>query len=157
MYGVLCVSILLLSFPAIYISNIFAQFWGSRLGRKSATVVSYAVEPFLPSLFSHSSSPSAYPPDRSRSLLPLFFYYAWRSPEEDALMHEAARQSAAFLRAQLIEDGQGYAADAPVYGNYAIYGTPLEGIYGSNLPKLRGIKKLIDPDNVMGLAGGIKL
>jgi len=36
------------------------------------------------------------------------------------------------------------------------YNTPLEDIYGDNLPALRALKAKIDPKNVMGLAGGFK-
>ena len=46
--------------------------------------------------------------------------------------------------------------DAPKYPNYAITGTPLEEMYGANVPKLRALKILVDPTNVMGLAGGWK-
>jgi hypothetical protein len=46
---------------------------------------------------------------------------------------------------------------APLYGNYAIYDTPVEKLYGDNLARLRKIKFLVDPLNVMGLAGGWKI
>ena len=47
--------------------------------------------------------------------------------------------------------------DVPVYPNYAIYDTPLEHIYGSNLPRLRRLQSKVDPHHVMALAGGWKL
>jgi len=43
-----------------------------------------------------------------------------------------------------------------VYMNHALFGTPLEDIYGGNLPRLRSIKAKIDPERVMDLAGGLK-
>ena len=43
-----------------------------------------------------------------------------------------------------------------LYGNDVDYNTPLEDIYGDNLPALRALKAKIDPKNVMGLAGGFK-
>lgn len=43
-----------------------------------------------------------------------------------------------------------------MYPNYATYDTPLEDIYGSHLPRLRSLKLKVDPQNVMGLAGGWK-
>ncbi|KAH9168083.1 hypothetical protein EDB89DRAFT_1994255 [Lactarius sanguifluus] len=41
--------------------------------------------------------------------------------------------------------------------NYALFDTPLEDIYGANLPRLRAIKQAVDPKDVMCLAGGFKL
>jgi len=47
--------------------------------------------------------------------------------------------------------------DTPVlYGNYVNARTPLVDIYGENLPRLRALKAKVDPENVMGLAGGFK-
>jgi hypothetical protein len=54
-----------------------------------------------------------------------------------------------------LRDGQDV-ANAPVYVNYALFDTPLENMYGTNLAKLRRIRIDIDPANVMDLAGGFK-
>jgi FAD/FMN-containing dehydrogenase len=43
-----------------------------------------------------------------------------------------------------------------LYGNYVDANTPLVDIYGENLPILQALKAKIDPNNVMGLAGGFK-
>ncbi|OBZ76960.1 Bifunctional solanapyrone synthase [Grifola frondosa] len=132
-------------------------FWGERLSFASGTFISYDVEPFLPSLFSHASSSSAaYPPTRSQGLLPLNIYYAWGLEAADDLMHASARQSAAQLTQVAVAEGQDV-ADAPLYGNYAIFDTPLSRIYGDNLATLQSLKAKYDPGNVMGLAGGWKL
>jgi len=42
------------------------------------------------------------------------------------------------------------------YPNYALYGTPLEQMYGKNVERLRKIKKKYDPFHVMELTGGFK-
>jgi hypothetical protein len=42
-------------------------------------------------------------------------------------------------------------------GKMCLTRTPLEDLYGDNLPGLRAIKHAVDPENVMGLAGGFKL
>ena len=55
-----------------------------------------------------------------------------------------------------LSDGQNL-SHAAVYVNYALFDTPLEDMYGGNVPKLREIKAEIDPEDVMGLAGGFKL
>lgn len=70
-------------------------------------------------------------------------------------MGEAVRTSAATLERAGIQDGQDL-KDAAAYVNYAITGTPLKKIYGSNVPRLREIRRKYDPEDVMGLAGGWK-
>jgi hypothetical protein len=60
------------------------------------------------------------------------------------------------LRAVAVADGQPV-ENASHYVNYALYGTPVENIYGDNLGRLREIKAAVDPQDVMGLAGGFKL
>ncbi|KAJ8590729.1 FAD-binding domain-containing protein [Rhizopogon salebrosus TDB-379] len=130
-------------------------FWGKSLEHSSAWFISYDVEPFLPSVFDHSSTPSAYPPNRDRALLPLNIYFAWIHGSSDGIMQEAARDSAAHLRQLAIAGGQDV-ADAASYSNYAIFDTPLGRIYGDNVPRLQAIKAAVDPTNVMGLAGGFK-
>jgi len=34
--------------------------------------------------------------------------------------------------------------------------TPLERMYGTNVAKLKALRKEVDPNGVMGLAGGFK-
>ncbi|CAL1714340.1 unnamed protein product [Somion occarium] len=132
-------------------------FWGTRLSLASATFISFDVEPFLPSLFSHAEeSSAAYPPTRARALLPTNIYFAWLLSASDDLMIESARKSAQQLTQVALSEGQDI-SDAPMYGNYAIYDTPLERIFGDNLDRLKAIKAQYDPNNVMGLAGGWKL
>ncbi|KAF9245769.1 FAD-binding domain-containing protein [Melanogaster broomeanus] len=121
-------------------------FWGKSL---DAEFVSYVVEPFLPSLYTHASS-SAFPPTRSKGITPLKIYYSWANETSDDSMHDAARQSASTLSAQ------SGVSDAARYPNYAMYDTPLESIYGHNVARLRDLKTQVDPTNVMGLAGGFK-
>ena len=126
------------------------QYWGKHLP-ESVFFVSYDVEPFLPSLFSHNTTPSAYPPDRTQGLFPLNIYYAWLSPESDQTVEAAIRTSAQTLQSE------SQVAAGVVYPNYAIFDTPLVKLYGANLPRLQAIKEAVDPENVMGLAGGFKL
>ncbi|KAL5514573.1 hypothetical protein ACEPAG_1889 [Sanghuangporus baumii] len=120
----------------------------------SGAFISYDVEPFLPAIFTHGSD-SAYPPSRDKALFPLNLYYAWTFPTSDDYFQDAIRQSAQAIEEAAIAEGQDV-GNAPLYGNYAIAGTDLERIYGDNLPRLRSIKAQVDPDNVMGLAGGWK-
>lgn len=136
-------------------SFVAAQFYGNSLANDSGTFISYDVEPFLPSLFSHNPAPTAYPPIRSKPLLPLNLYFAWTNPLFDEAIQKAIRESAALIKAQAVAGGQDV-ADAAVYGNYAIFDTPVENIYGRHLPRLKRIREAYDPRGVMGLAGGFK-
>jgi hypothetical protein len=71
-------------------------------------------------------------------------------------MSDAMRRSAASLVEVGIQDGQDLKNAAP-YVNYALFGTPLETMYGAHhLARLREIREKYDPDDVMGLAGGWK-
>jgi hypothetical protein len=83
-------------------------------------------------------------------------YFGWESDERDGEVAAALRQSTAAVRAAALADGQDV-ADAAIYGNGALFGTPIEDIYGANVPRLREIRKRVDPMDVMGLAGGFKL
>lgn len=119
--------------------------------------VSYDIEPFLSSIFTHGSTViSAYPPDRSRALLPFNIYLAWTDEADDELMKAAAAQSGQQLVSVADAEGQNI-ADAPLYGNYAGPYIPVGRIFGDSLARMKAAKALYDPDNVMGLAGGWKL
>ena len=133
------------------------QYWGEHLFLQSTVLVTYEVEIFLPTLLSHNTTPSAYPPSRVQGLMPLNIYFAWLSPDADHCNQDAVRTSARTLQASVISSGQSDAGNAALYPNYAIFDTPLIDLYGANLPRLQAIKVGVDPDNVMGLAGGFKL
>ena len=59
------------------------------------------------------------------------------------------------ITALAVAEGQDV-ANAARYGNEALGGTPVAEIYGANVERLRQIREAVDPDNVMGLAGGYK-
>jgi hypothetical protein len=70
-------------------------------------------------------------------------------------MASMLRHMSGAIRAAALADGQNVSC-ATKYVNYALYGTPLEDIYGRNVERLREIRAAIDPEDVMGLAGGWK-
>ncbi|SRR6266404_392723 len=112
-----------------------------------------ALEPFDKGLLSHGFG-SAYPPDRSQ-VFPSLIQYVWSDASLDNTMARMLRQHTDEMRAAVIADGQDV-SHAAVFVNNALFDTPLEDIYGANLPRLREVRAAFDPDDVMGLTGGFK-
>jgi hypothetical protein len=132
-----------------------AQFWGDKLTQHdSSMIVVYVLEPFASDFLTHGR-PSAYPPDRSHAVFPSNIYFGWTDESVDNVMANAMHASATTLIEAEIKDGQDLAS-ATAYVNYALFGTPLERIYGDNLERLREIRGKYDPQDVMGLTGGWK-
>ena len=133
----------------------YSQFWGARLYALDENVILTSVlEPFDEGIFSHGSG-SAYPPDRSHAILPSVLSVQWSDISLDEAMAFALHNITDTVRTAALVDGQNV-SHAAVYGNYAIFGTPLEDIYGANVERLRKIRATIDPEDVMSLSGGWK-
>ncbi|KAH9048464.1 FAD-binding domain-containing protein [Lactarius hengduanensis] len=141
--------------PTVGVALLWEKFWGTRLKAldKNATVTT-TLEPFANTLFSHGA-PSAYPPDRSHVVFPSIASCQWSDASLDTTMANALHQIIDEARAAVLADGQNV-SHAAVYVNYALFDTPLKDMYGSNVARLRKMKAKIDPENVMGLAGGFK-
>jgi hypothetical protein len=131
------------------------QFWGKRLYAldKNVTVTS-TIETFDKGLFSHGNG-SAYPPDRSHAVFPSGLSVEWSNSSLDDTMAFALRNFSDAIRDAALADGQNV-SHAAKYVNYALFGTPLEDMYGGNVERLRRIRAAIDPNDVMSLAGGWK-
>ena len=86
----------------------------------------------------------------------MLVYFAWEDPLYDNEFVAAIEESANRLSA--IAKAEGLLMDDPpaVYTNYANAETPLDDIYGENLPRLRALKAKIDPKNIMDLSGGFR-
>jgi len=132
-----------------------SQLWGARLYAQDKNVsLDAAFEPFDKGLFSYGSG-SAYPPDRSQALFPSAVTVQWVNASLDDTMANTLRNITETIKGVALADGQNV-SQAAKYMNYALYGTPLEDIYGGNLVRLREIRTAIDPEDVMGLTGGWK-
>ena len=131
------------------------QFWGAHLWALDKNVsLSVSLEPFDKGVFSHGSG-SAYPPDRLHAVFPSVFTLQWANASLDKTMASALRQMSETIHVAALADGQNV-SHAAKYVNYALFGTPLKDMYGGNVERLQKIRAAIDPDDVMGLAGGWK-
>ncbi|KAH9174871.1 FAD-binding domain-containing protein [Lactarius sanguifluus] len=129
--------------------------WGSQLTPVDGGVAIAALaEPFGRGVFTHGT-PSAYPPDRTRVFFPSILSFSWSNSSLDGIMARAIRESADSLRAAALKDGQDV-EHAAVYPNNGLFDTPLEDMYGKNVPRLRALRRVVDPGDVMGLAGGFR-
>ena len=132
-----------------------SQFWGPRLLALDRNAsLSSALEPFNKGLFSHGSA-SAYPPDRSQALFPTALEIAWSNSSLDGTAAFMLHNISDTVRDVALADGQNV-SHAAKYPNYALFGTPLEDMYGRNVERLRKIRAAVDREDVMGLAGGWK-
>ena len=137
------------------LTSIVTQALGDKLREKDKdTVITFNIEPFEPDIFTHGA-PSAYPPDRSSTTLPSGVFIAWKDKDLDQYMYDSIRNLSASILETAVKDGQDV-KDAAPYTNYAIYGTPLEKMYGKNVERMREIKEKYDPFRVMDLTGGFK-
>ncbi|OSX60836.1 hypothetical protein POSPLADRAFT_1182032 [Postia placenta MAD-698-R-SB12] len=133
-----------------------AQYWGEQLQLDSDQIISYDVEPFLPTILTHGG-PSAYPWTRTERYLPLNIYFSWSDETYDSDYYAAITQTATNLTSAAVAEGQTNISGVPHYPNYSLYGTPISDIWGTALPTLVELKQTYDPNNVMGLAGGWKV
>ena len=117
-------------------------------------MVIFNLDAFESDIFTHGA-PSAYPPDRSHTILPSSLFLAWSDKSLDKYMYDSMRSLSASIIEAGIKDGQDL-ENAAHYTNYALYGTPLEKMYGKNVERLREIKNKYDPFRVMDLTGGFK-
>ncbi|KAI0051841.1 FAD-binding domain-containing protein [Auriscalpium vulgare] len=131
------------------------SFWGAHfLSLDANASVTIVAEPFISSAFSHGAD-SAFPPDRSRVICPTNLYFSWSKASLDDEARAAIAQSSRTIRAAAIAEGQDV-ANAAMYPNYALGNTPLEDMYGKNVPRLKAIRTKYDPKGTMLLTGGFK-
>lgn len=135
---------------AVYNESVF---YGTLMALQGATTVAYDIEPFL--AYGRYATDSAYP--HADSPLPLNIYFAWAGQENDAYWYNAIRASAAHLKQVAISEGI-FPSDYTAYPNYAVHGTSSSELYGgTNAARLAQIRKRVDPDGVMELAGGFAI
>ncbi|KAL9084038.1 MAG: hypothetical protein Q9159_005460 [Coniocarpon cinnabarinum] len=131
-----------------------SDYYGAFMPLQGGVRVGYDIEPFDPS-YGRFSTDSAYP--HAQSPLPINLDFAWTLPSQDAFWYAALHDSVNVLKQAAIREGI-YNDAYTKYPNYAITGSTAEELYGSkNAQRLREIRKRVDPDSVMNLAGGFHL
>ncbi|KAJ3521485.1 hypothetical protein NMY22_g12295 [Coprinellus aureogranulatus] len=137
--------------------NDLAFSMGAELTNKSLVFLTLVSEPFVPTILSHSKHDTAYPYNRADMYTPFNIFIAWADPSQDKTFKDGIEKIRDGLEAALVKEGYKGVTTAPLYSNYALWDTPLDRIYGSHLPKLQEIKRRVDSEDVMGLAGGFKI
>ncbi|KAJ7763320.1 FAD dependent oxidoreductase [Mycena metata] len=111
--------------------------WGARLAAYPNATAQYHMEPFLKTFLTHNTTATAWPFYRTTK----FLQFTWSDPKDDTIMRGFMEQSAAHLTSVANQNGQAI-QQLPLYPNCSIYGT---------------IQAQVDPQDVMGLAGGWKV
>ncbi|KAF6741654.1 FAD-binding domain-containing protein [Ephemerocybe angulata] len=124
--------------------NDLTQSVGTELTLASKSFISLRLnpEPFVSTMLNHSITSSAYPYTRSKVYCPMAIGIEWSDPSEDGFFKAAIERVAKALEDELVAEGHDDVITAPLYPNYVLGDTPL---------------RRVDPENVMGLAGGFKI
>ena len=84
-------------------------------------------------------------------------YFSWANKLDDEYWHDQMRMSIAKIKQVAVEDGI-YDDRFTQYPNYALAGVTAEELYGANnAVRLREIRREVDPDRIMDLAGGFTI
>ncbi|KAK0460474.1 uncharacterized protein EV420DRAFT_1306380 [Desarmillaria tabescens] len=125
-------------------------FWGPTLfAHDPSSSISYALEPFLPDLFSHApDDSSAYLGSQKHLVLPTNIMLHWALESKDGMFCDVARNTMQKLGI----------LGLPRYLNYTMEDTPLVDMYGEGgLRRMEATRKRVNPKGVMRLTGGFKV
>jgi hypothetical protein len=112
------------------------------------------VQPFDVTLYTHGLN-SAFPPIRDPPFFPIGIYFSWDNEADDQFAWDTIKAVADRLRKVALAGGQDL-EHAFIYPNYALVDTPLEKMYGANVPHLHTIRVGVDGNNLMSLTGGFR-
>ncbi|CAA7271051.1 unnamed protein product [Cyclocybe aegerita] len=120
---------------------------------RSVIAVLLGVEPFL-GAFNYETR-SAYPHSPDRQVTPCNPWITFSDNADADYFHALLRKMSDAIQAFAVAQGQSRWDDIH-YPNYALADTPLNLLYGSNVPQLKRLRRAVDPKNIMGLTGGYK-
>lgn len=124
----------------------------ARKGRK----VVIDVWPTLSTAFDDYLLDVAWPRERGKAYGPLLTYFLWEDAANDQFwLDEINRALTAIHKVALAEGCTD--ESAPIYLNTSLESTKVEDIYRNNLKWLGEVRKIYDPDNVMGNTGGFRI
>ena len=117
---------------------------------------------FYPDLWPASSKifedspPCAWPHHKDHPNFPLPIRCLWSNQEDDGFWLDKLDEMATEICSFAINEGC-TTADAPMYYNLALDGTSVESIYRENYLDLQATRKVVDPQELMGLTGGFRI
>lgn len=123
------------------------------IANRSVLAVQAALEPFVGAF--DFETPSAYPHPSSSEATHFTAFISFSGLDDAEYVHQALRDLSRAVQGFAVGQGRSQWDDTRSL-NFALDGTPVELLYGENLPKLRRIKREVDPEDVMGLTGGFK-
>ena len=100
-------------------------------------------------------TPSAFPHPSSSQATHFVSFISFSELADAEYVHKASREMSRAIQGFAVEQGRSRWDDLRSL-NFALDGTPVELLFGENVPKLRRIKREVDPEDVMGLTGGFK-
>jgi len=133
------------------------KYLDSTLGSKQGAGFFVTLEPYVSTFLNHAQD-GAYPHSSSTNpLLPLLIAFIWDREDDDVIFVDEIKSTYDKVFQIAIDDGQNVNPLKQIhYPNYASEHLSLSQLYGSNLERLRNIRKSWDKNNVMYLTGGYK-
>ena len=123
------------------------------ISNRSFRAVQVALEPFV-GVFDFET-PSAFPHPSSSQATHFVSFISFSDLGDAEYVHKASREMSRAIQGFAVQQGRSRWDDLRSL-NFALDGTPVELLFGENVPKLRRIKREVDPEDIMGLTGGFK-
>ncbi|TFK95094.1 hypothetical protein BDV98DRAFT_598799 [Pterulicium gracile] len=141
------------------IRHMFTEATADTLGAFSVTGIDAAILPIQDTGFKTKALDTAWPPHRQFMLLPAYLEAQFDDATHDSTVRSELQQLRESILQVALAEGQ-YPSDTTLRYEYLCSAGPavtLDQIYGLSVARLRQVKLQVDPENIMGLAGGHKI